>query len=822
MPRTRLLSTRRPPVAAALLASAAVVLAAGGLASPAAASGDGPVVTQADPFTTDAPGLGAGQIEMTTISTRPGLVTGGEARVAVRGLQPDDVLTVTRDGDDVSAAFERVPSRPGQAPGAAEGLVTGLALGPNVLRATAVDARYGARAVTLTVTDHSLQGPVITGPHQEPFVCQTEASGMGPSSPPDCVAPTQVHWWYEDDLGNFHQLADPYAPYPSGTATTTVNGRTVPFVVRVESIVINRSVTRIAVLDDPHARGPNKPFTPDEWNHRLVYHFGESCGTGYHQGSDSEAEVFGQLSSVSSSNLAGPFMELSQRLGDGYMVAQSTLTIFGVHCNQVLSAETLMMVKEHVVDAYGDVAHVISGGASGGAIQQYTIADQYPGLIDAGTPLLSFPDVISTAMTVYDCVLMEPVFQADQNRWNPVKQVAVTGLATPQVCQDWTSLFGGNLNPKSCPSGIPPAEVYDAKTNPSGVRCDLQDDLKNLVGVDPTTGFAYRPLADVGVQYGLDALRQGLISADDFIELNRDVGGLSLDDEHIPTRVAMTPQTAQRVYELGFVGQRGGIDLTPMIDQTIPISDVTPELDIHDQIRPFEIRARLDQTYGNHDSQAIWSGLPLPGNAIQVADQWLDSLDALQAQHPDWSRAQLVTASRPAAAADQCRVLLTGVPAACDQGVARHSSPRQVAGGPFAEDNVDCQLRPVARSDYPSSLTDAQFAQIRQVFAGGVCDYTTPSVGWTARSQTWLSYGADGQLNATPVAVPYPLVRSAVPTASAGTPAGSPEIVHPADAAPGGGLADTGLPAEWPWLAALLAGAAALLAAGRRGRRPSR
>jgi hypothetical protein len=68
-------------------------------------AGDGPIMTEADPFTTDAPGLAPGQIEMTTLSTRPTPVTGPQVRVAVRGLQSDDWLTVTSNGIDVSGAF---------------------------------------------------------------------------------------------------------------------------------------------------------------------------------------------------------------------------------------------------------------------------------------------------------------------------------------------------------------------------------------------------------------------------------------------------------------------------------------------------------------------------------------------------------------------------------------------------------------------------------------------------------------------------------------------------------------------------------------------
>lgn len=806
-------------VAFAALASG-VASAADGTAAGArlAATADGPVVVQADPFTTDAAGLAPGQIEMTTVSTRPSLVTGDAVRVQVRGLAGDDRLTVTADGADVSRAFAPIPSRPGEAPGIREGLVSGLRPGVNTLRADATDAVHGTRSVTLTVTAHSVEGPVLTGPHQEPFVCETAASGLGPPTDADCDAPGQVHWYARDLLGNFNLLADPYAPYPANTATTEVQGRRVPFVVRVETQVINRSVTHVAVLDDPHARGPAAPFAPGEWNHRLVYHFGESCGTGFHQGSEPEADVFSSLSAVSSENIAGFFMDLPSRLSEGYMVADSTLTIFGVHCNQVLSAETLMMVKEHIIDSYGDVDHVIGGGASGGAIQQYTIANQYPGLLDAGTPLLSFPDVVTTAMTVYACAVLQPVFDADPNRWTTLKQTAVTGLATPSVCKDWVSLFAPDLDPKNCPAGIPSSEVYDANTNPDGVRCDLSADLKNVLGSDPGGGKPRRPVDDVGVQYGLKALQSGAITMDDFLTLNGATGGIDLDDQHTAQRASMSADLAHWVYRYGFVTGRGALDQTPIIDQTIPLSDLVPELDIHDQIRPFETRARLDAADGNSDSQTIWSPLPVPSNAIVVADQWLDQLDRLQAASPALSRAQLVAGSKPAAASDDCHLAVAGATSLCDAGLLRHGSPRQVAGGPLSEDDVKCQLRPVRDADYPGATT-AQLAQIRTVFPTGVCDFTKASVGFTAQSLTWLSYGADGALDDPPVVVPYPLVRSAVP-ANVGPPtaAGPPqESGRSPRQASNRTLAFTG--AELQWLALAAAALLGLALAAIRLRR---
>jgi hypothetical protein len=728
----------------------------------ASLAGDGPYVASANAFTDDAQGLKPGQVEMTTVSTRPTLVTGNEATLAVRGLTSGDHLAVTVNGRKVPAGtFHHTVSQPGQAPGEVLGVLHHLTLGSDEINATVTGKKYGTRTMSLRLDVHSLQGPIITGPHQEPFVCETEAGGLGPAHGADCVAKQRIHWWYENVEGNFKRLSNPYAAYPSDIATAHVDGKKVPFVVRVQNVVINRSVTRLAVLDDPHARGPHHAFRPVDWNRKLVWHFGESCGTGFDQGADGgEATVFSPLSTISSENLAGPLLDLPSLLSHGYMVGESSLTIFGVHCNQVLSAETLMMVREYISNHYGLVDSVVGGGASGGAIQQYTIANGYPGVLDAGTPLLSFPDVVSTAMTVGDCVVLTHYFAG--HKWSVLAQDAVTGLADPSVCDDWNTDFAGNLRPGSCPGAIPDAERYNPKTNPHGVRCDLQDDLKNILGTNPKTGAALRPLDNVGVQYGLLALRKGQITPAQFVELNRGVGGVDLDGNYMKPRESMSTYEAKRVFDDSLVGEFGAINQTPIIDQTIPVSDDVPALDIHDEIRPYEIRARLDANYGSHASQAIWSGVPLPSSAILVAEQWLNDLQQLQKSHPYASRAWLVAHSRPASAADSCRVASTGIPIPCS--VDKHQSTRQIAGGPLTEDDIKCQLRPLRRSDYPASLSDTQFKELQQIFPNGVCDYTLHSVGWTKHSATWLSFG-DTTLYRTPVVVPYPLVRSRVPSA---------------------------------------------------------
>ncbi len=99
-----------------------------------------------------------------------------------------------------------------------------------------------------------------------------------------------------------------------------------------------------------------------------------------------------------------------QFLSLGYAVASSTLNVLDNNCSTIISAEAAMMVKEHFIDTYGPLQFTIGWGGSGGAIQQYEIADSYPGILNGIIPSISFPDPLTTAGPVTDCRLIDSFF----------------------------------------------------------------------------------------------------------------------------------------------------------------------------------------------------------------------------------------------------------------------------------------------------------------------------------------------------------------------------------------------------------------------------
>ena len=185
-------------------------------------------------------------VQIRVLSGRAELVSGGDALVEVT-LPPNASAadaSITVDGRDVKAAF-----RGGDSAGSLVGLVDGLRVGRSVLRVTS-----GAATGQLELVNYPITGPILSGPHMAPFVCMTEESGLGAPLDENCSAPARVDYFYRTrgfGGGQFKALADPTAR-PNDLAETTIrDGRQVPYIVRVESGTINRSIYRIAILDDP-------------------------------------------------------------------------------------------------------------------------------------------------------------------------------------------------------------------------------------------------------------------------------------------------------------------------------------------------------------------------------------------------------------------------------------------------------------------------------------------------------------------------------------------------------------------------------------------
>ncbi|WP_257625253.1 DUF6351 family protein, partial [Variovorax boronicumulans] len=224
-------------------------------------TGGNPVTPVPDPGSPNPGAPADATVKVSVLSSSPKLVTGDDALVELQLLsdKPLSTLSVTVDGRDVTAAFARNP-----ADGRLLGKVTGLKVGENQLV-----TRYGDYSTTLSLTAYPVTGPVISGPHEEPFVCGyatfTRMGGQPLKSLDDgkCSVETRVDYYYRNSSGgNTRFEPSSITAYPANMTYLTVNGKSVPYVVRLESGTINRGLYQSAILHDVLNEPAPSPTTP--------------------------------------------------------------------------------------------------------------------------------------------------------------------------------------------------------------------------------------------------------------------------------------------------------------------------------------------------------------------------------------------------------------------------------------------------------------------------------------------------------------------------------------------------------------------------------
>src|SRR5580765_4290913 len=734
----------------------------------------------------------SGQFEILTLSNRADFISGGDALVEVRVPRtvPLHQVTLWLNGLNVTGTFSTDP-----AARTMRGVLTGLETGQNEFLADSNGRGIGRPRASLTITNHPIGGPVLLGSQTTPWICATPtptpASGNTPASnasglttvaiDAQCNIAKEYKLFYRTTTaGCSSALPDPsppaapptnncFKPYTPGSApadlamTTTTAGLTVPYIVRVERGTINRGIYDIAVLFDPSK--PWSALSPQaQWNSKVVYSFGASTGQP-------------RLQFRSEQNWAD-----NAALSRGFLVADNSLTDSLYNSNRVLNAETLMMMKEHIADTYGEFEYTLGNGCSGGSIGQNTASSIYPGLLDGIQPSCDFPDSITTGLEVGDCVLLVNFYASPE--WAALmtgltqaqinaKKTAINGQLDQTGCQSWNNSFGfnnkpgnyvpllvvnqttGALAPVGAPRNnclLPAALVYDPVTNPNGTRCG-DPDLATAVwgttaGIPSGSTRAMQTGDNVGIQYGLNALLAGAITPEEFVTLNEKIGGFDADSNRTAARSVADSAALSTAYRSGIVASGANLGKLPIID-----SRGYDEQGIHYIWRSFAERARIDAANGNHGNQVMWryGTALLPATASQVAavtlnslltmNTWLSTLTVSAPKETINSvRTQAaVIQAKPATAFDLC--YLTGdvtfsTPvtdaAVCDADprLARHSSPRQVAGGPLAENILKCQLKPLNPADYaPVAFTAGQWTRLNAAFPGGVCDWSKPGVG---------------------------------------------------------------------------------------------
>ena len=696
-------------------------------------------------------------LDIITVSTRPDTVSGGDVLVRINvppGVAIND-LVIVLNGQAVTSAFQ--PEAGGHS---LLGLVQGLKLGENSLVAKAVGQNNETyRTARLTLTNYPITGPILSGPHEEPFYCMTQlftlpasTNTLGPALDADCSIATRVDYVYRTTAGTFQPLPN-LTSYPADLAqTTTTEGKSVPYIVRVETGTINRAIYETAVLHDPTTEAAPTPFKPPvAWNHRLVYTLGGGCVGGWYI----------QGASLGNGGILEDLM-----LRQGYGLAASTLNVYGNNCQDLLAAESLMMVRERFIENFGPVALTIGYGCSGGSEAAQPISDEYPRLMDGILVGCSFPEVVAAMVNnITDADLFLHYLNTSATlTWSDAQIEAATGY--PTVTTLSTIGPGNAIRVKAqggtCNAIIPKSVQYDAKTNPTGIRCDLYDHLVNVFGRDPATGFARRPIDNIGVQYGLEALNLGAITKQQFLDLNRNIGGYDNDGNYVATRTVGDVSAIEAAYLSGRITYGGlGMRRTPIIDYRGYVDQPENPNEVHSRFHSFSMRQRLLEANGNFNNQVMLvedgstttgNGLfsdtsPVLSHALNQMDAWLTNYLADRTSTPLPIK---INRSKPSDLVDACFTNKGTVKIAeqqvyqldttCNQLYPAFSTPRMVAGEPLANDVLKCQLRPIDSSLYKVRFSAAETAQLKALFPQGVCDYSRPGVGQQPPDGTWQMF----------------------------------------------------------------------------------
>jgi hypothetical protein len=698
------------------------------------------------------------------LSSRPELVSGGDALVRIAGAE--SAPGVALGGNDVSGTFKS------DSKGGFVGLVKGLKDGSNQL-----SVKSGTSEASLTLVNHPLNGTLFAGPQQEPFVCENESHGLASPKDASCAAPSVVKYYYRNRAGEWKPF-NPDGARPNDIGTTKTNdGKEVPLIVRQEKGVINRSAYLINILHDPAAGplpSPTASSPASGWNGKLIYSFGGGVQANYHMGRNLGA-MTGTDAKFFMEDLGAGFLD--GFIARGYAIATGSLNVMGTNNDDVKSAETVAKVKEHFIKQFGKPLFTIGHGASGGSMQQHLIANNYPGLLDGIMPGRSYADVMVFQQPHYDCELLQNVFNKSGGKWTDEQKGAVAGKYWG-YCVSHATRYP-NSRPDNCDASVKDEVANDPTLKAKGVRCTFQDNLVNIFGIDPKTGFARNPFDNVGVQYALQALNEGKITFDQFLEVNANAGGLDINGKIVSQRMVGDPLALRRAYQTGRVNSGEGLASAAIVDVRSyvdgappPPFDALKDVDVHDGYHSAVMRARLLKYNGsaaNHvmltaashgrvqtDTRTVGSPLTrMSLEALAQLDKWLV---AVTNDKSDTPLAKKVAAHKPADLVDACYPTVAGplvgaIEKVTDMERCKKLFPfagdaRLAAGAPASDDVYKCALKPVATTDYKTTPTPEQLAKLKQIFPDGVCDYSKPGVEQARLAGTWAVFKGDGEFTA--------------------------------------------------------------------------
>ncbi|NRB38973.1 MAG: hypothetical protein HRU20_10995 [Pseudomonadales bacterium] len=646
-------------------------------------------------------------------------------------------------------------------------------------------------------------GPIKTlysGKSQYPFYCMTLDSGLGQplvdnqqglgvpvydviesrnniiGYSKDCSVASRLLYYYSQDGSRWLKADEAYIASLSAAEQKSHHW------LRIEQGTINRYIYTLTMPITFDEIGDRQ--AQSQWNKRLIYQFHGGSGIGHRQGRLRASRVMKRL---------------SKQLMKGYAVISSSGNKTSYHYNMLLAEDTARRVKKQFTSLYGEPLYTVGVGGSGGGLAQYLIAQNSSNILDGLLPLYSYPDMVTQTTYALDCDLLNNyfTFRSDNiGRWqNWHDRQWIEGMNTSQdmqqrfkFMQPINQLMAGVFpyipsGNSECIQGYfglasyinnPRQGFIKDFFHPSLIKkvsWSYWQDMIELYGVDEHN-MAKTTWDNEGVQYGLQALKAGQLSAHEFLDINRKIGAwksqhqmqperiftalgkklplwLSLWGRHNITEVDENTDIAPRrkgAIEAMQTAYRSGQVFIGRI--SLPVLDIRhyleKKLDMHHTSASFYTRLRLLAANGHHDNQIIWIAdkdyYPVDAG-FEAMDRWLTTLK----ENPDIS----VNDAKPKNLQDSCfdetgQIIATGNTVwhgawnnkshgLCSKVYPIFSNSRIQAGGGWAGDLFKCQLMPVQsafdKGLYGKNLSKKHLSELSQIFPLGVCDYSQADIG---------------------------------------------------------------------------------------------
>ncbi|MBE0370765.1 hypothetical protein PAUR_b0863 [Pseudoalteromonas aurantia 208] len=551
---------------------------------------------------------------------------------------------------------------------------------------------------------------------------------------------------------------------------------------RVEQGTINRFIYTIIVpitpLDIPHRN------TSSLWNKRLIYQFNGGSGIGYRQGRQTAWKVMKRQ---------------AQQLLDGYAIISSSGNKTSYTYNMLLAEDTARRVKKQFVSLYGEPLYTVGIGGSGGGLAQYLIAQNSTGILDGLLPLYSYPDMITQTTYALDCDLLNNyfTFRADDKKtWrNWDRRRLIEGMNAindfPQragFLQPLNQLMAGFVptfpeGNSECINGYFGLSAFINNPKQGFLRAFFADsvventnwsywqDMQHILGKDQQ-GFGRSTWDNMGVQYGLNALNNGEISFDDFIDINHNIGSWKPQNDMAQEQI-VTPFGTNLPLWLSLWGNENITEPAPEAPAarhqgnieamhaayrsgqvfigniTLPIIDarhyLENELDMHHMSASFYSRLRINKALGHTQNHIIWVAHkdhdPTQA-AFAMMDKWLLAITEYTPEG--------ILNAKPNELQDTCfdsdgKVHASGSTVfngkwnnqkegACQSRFPMFSTSRIESGAPWAGDIFKCYLMSINsaidKGIYAAhNMTVDMRARLQATFPHGVCNYDVPDMG---------------------------------------------------------------------------------------------